>query len=107
MKRSTRCPTCHRALRRSNPANARLWALYHVIAEKVRPGGESFSADTWHHYCKSRWLGCDDVKLPNGKILTIPRSTAALDADEFSAYMERVEAWAAERGVYLDEEIAA
>ena len=96
-----RCPTCGRRHRRSNPANSRYWSLLHAIADKVKPAGVSFSADSWHQYCKSRWLGCDDVPLPNGKVLTIPKSTAALDVAEFGEYMDKVEAWAAERDVWL------
>lgn len=101
--RSDRCPTCHRRHTRTNDANRRYWLLLHAIADKVRPGGNSYSADTWHTYCKSRWLGCDDVALPNGKVLTIPRSTAALDVAEFGDYMDAIEAWAHERDVWLED----
>lgn len=103
-----RCPTCHRLHKRSHPQNARLWALYHELASKLRPGGVAYSAEQFHIYYKSRFLGCDDVTLPNGKTLSIPRSTAGLDVAEFSAYMDQVEADAALRGVYLsDLEFAA
>ena len=102
-----RCPTCHRKHRRSNPANARYWLLLHAIAEKVKPGGNAASADTWHLWAKSKFLGCDDVKLPSGKTLTIPRSTAALDTAEFNDYMTAVEAWAATRDVWLDDVVNA
>jgi hypothetical protein len=105
-----RCPTCHRKHKRGNPANARLWALYHEMAAKPWPdydddgvqiGWVRHSAETFHIYYKSRFLGCDDFSLPNGKTLSIPRSTANLDVAEFSAYMDQVEADAALRGVFL------
>ncbi|MGH6794636.1 MAG: recombination protein NinB, partial [Methylocella sp.] len=102
-KHDARCPVCHRRNRRSNPQNARWWMLMHVLADKLKPGGISYSAETWHQYSKSRWLGCDDVRLPNGKALTVPRSTAQLDVAEFADLMTQVEAWAAERGVWLDD----
>jgi hypothetical protein len=35
--------------------------------------------------------------------LVVPLSTADLSVEEFSAYLDAVEADAAERGVYLDE----
>lgn len=98
-----RCPTCHRKQRRSNPANASYWALLHEIAETLRPNGQTFSAEQYHVYFKSRFLGVDDVRLPNGNVMTIPRSTANLDADAFSEYLSKVEADAAARGVFLDE----
>lgn len=104
---SDRCPACHRRMTRTTQANARYWLLLHAIADKVRPGGNAYSADQWHVYCKSRWLGCDDVTLPNGKTLSLPRSTAGLDVAEFNDYMGRIEAWAGERDVWLDEEYAA
>jgi hypothetical protein len=97
-----RCPTCHRKHKRSNPANALLWALYHAMAERDW-NGQRYSAESFHAYYKQRFLGADDVLLPNGKTLTIPRSTANLDADEFSDYLAKVEADAAERGVFLSE----
>lgn len=98
-----RCPTCKRRHTRSHQANARYWLLLHAIAEKVKPGGASYSAEAWHTYMKSRYLGCDDVKLPNLKTLSMPRSTANLDVAEFNDYMTAVETWAGERDVWLDE----
>ena len=98
-----RCPTCKRRLKRNHDQNARYWALLHAIADKVRPGGNSYSAEQWHVYAKSRWLGCDDFILPNGKTLVIPRSTADLDVAAFNDFMTAVEAWAAERDVFLED----
>lgn len=98
-----RCPTCGRKKKRSSQANARYWALVYKIAENVKVGADVFSGPTWHIYFKQRYLGCDDIKLPNGTTMTIPKSTADEDSPEFSDYMTKVEAWAAEREVYLDE----
>jgi NinB protein len=96
-----RCPTCKRLLRRSSPQNARYWALLHKIAQEVLKG--MFSVESWHHYFKSAFLGCNEIALPNSKLLVIPYSTAGLDIAEFNDYMTKVEAWAAERDVYLDD----
>jgi rRNA maturation protein Nop10 len=98
-----RCKACGRKFRRSNPANARLWLLYHTLSEKLPVKGQTFSAETWHAYFKTRYLGADDVTLPSGKVLTIPKSTANLDTAEFNDYQTQVEAWANEHDVYLDE----
>jgi hypothetical protein len=103
------CPTCGARERRSVEANARYWKLLHLISDGVHPvdviTGESltYSADTWHLYWKGRILGCDDVKLPNGRVIVMPRTTTELDVPAFSAYMQEIEAWAAERGVTLPE----
>ncbi len=103
LKTYERCPTCKRKHKRSNPANASYWALLHQLAEKLRPDGKTYSAESFHAYYKSRFLGIDEVPMPNGTTLLIPKSTAGLDVEEFSAYLSQVEADAAERGVYLSE----
>ena len=102
--RSDRCPACRRRITRSSEANRRYWALLHVMSERIKPRGQTYSADTWHVWCKSKWLGCDDLILPSGKTLTLPRSTSELDTAEFNAYMTAAEAWANERGAYLEDE---
>ena len=96
-----RCPACGRRKTRSHEANRRYWLLLHLIAERVKPGGLSYSAEQYHIYFKSRFLGCDEVMMPNSKTAVIPRSTAVLDVSEFNDYMTQVEAWATERDVYL------
>lgn len=76
------------------------WELLHMMAARAW-NGQHYSADQFHEYYKSRFLGADDVRLPNGRTLTIPRSSADLTTEEFSEYLDRVQADAAERGVYL------
>jgi hypothetical protein len=98
-----KCPTCGRAEPRSTEANKRLWALYQLIADNVKPAGKEFSRETWHYYFKGLFLGCTDIPLPNGRIRTEPNSTRELDKRAFNDYMAQVEAWAAERNVYLEE----
>jgi MinD-like ATPase involved in chromosome partitioning or flagellar assembly len=60
------------------------------------------SADVWHHYAKSKWIGKEDVRLPNGSVITRVKSSAELTTDEFNKFMENVENFAAQWGVYLD-----
>jgi NinB protein len=105
--RLDRCPTCKRRHTRSSPANKRYWALLHVLAEKLPVRGTTYSAEQWHLWARSKWLGCADYTLPSGKTLVIPRSTATLDVAEFSDYMTALEAWANEHDVYLEDEIFA
>lgn len=105
--KQTRCPTCNRRHKRSNPQNARYWLLLHGIAGKLKPQGESYSAETWHVWCKSKFLGCEEVKLPSGKTLLIPNSTADLEIPEFADYMTKVEAWANEHDVWLEDGMLA
>lgn len=98
-----RCPTCHRLQKRSSEANRRYWALLHLIAERVKPEGEQHAAQTWHVYFKQRFLGVDEVKLPNGKTVLTPKSSAELDTSEFNDYVMQVEQWAHSRDIYLED----
>jgi hypothetical protein len=87
--------------------NALYWGLLNLMSEKIHPRGQTFSPDTFHLWAKSKFLGCVDHVLPSGKTLTIPNSTAALDTQQFSDYLDKVQAFAAERGVYLADMEAA
>jgi hypothetical protein len=98
-----RCPTCHRPKTRSSESNRRYWLFITLIAEKVKVQETYYSRESWHKYFAGKLLGMSDIKLPNGKILTNPVSTADLDNKEFAEYCDRVEAWAAEKNVWLEE----
>jgi len=98
-----RCPVCRRAYKRSSEANSRYWALMASISDALPVQGQTFSPAVWHEYFKQHFLGAKTFTLPNGKELVIPTSSASLDTQEFGEYMERVEAWAAKRGVFLQE----
>ncbi len=100
----TKCPTCGRRPKRGTQQNRLYWLLIHVIADKAwSKEGRSYSADTWHLHFRKTFLGAKDYDIPGGQTLTIPNSTADLSVDEFSDYVGKVEAWAAEQGIYLDE----
>ena len=98
-----RCPTCGRKQKRSSEANRYYWLLLHALAEKLKPAGEHYSSETWHSYFKLKLIGGDDIKLPNGKVIVMPKSSAELDKVEFQDYVTQVEVFANERGVFLDE----
>ena len=98
--RSDRCPTCGRRRKRSNPQNALYWALLQQMADQ-KWNGAQHSRTAFHLYFRGKYLGCDDVKLPNGTTMTIPKSTADLDVAEFGDYFDKVQADCAERGIYL------
>lgn len=97
------CPACGRKEIRSSEANRRYWALLHEIAEKVKPEGKEYSAETWHTYFKQKFLGNTEVNMPNGKTIQVPQTTTALDTSQFHEFSLQVEVWANNRGVFLPE----
>ena len=101
--RQNNCPACGRKIKRSNEANARYWALLHKMSQNIKTLDGKFSVAVWHEYFKSKYLGCDEIKLPNRKTLLITRSSSDLDTEEFCVYQTKVEVFAHEHNVYLDE----
>ena len=97
-----KCPTCgHDMTKRTGAQNRILWALYNVIADQLKVKGVTYNAATWNEYLKQRYLGCNDVVLPNGKTITLPVSTTTLSKEEFAEYFEKCLAWSAEHGITL------
>lgn len=74
----------------------------HEIADQLKPQGEAYSAETWHEYFKQRYLGAEEIKLPNGKTVQKARSTTDLDKAEMIDYLTKVEVWAASHGLYAE-----
>lgn len=107
--KSERCKACGRTVNRSTIQNARYWALLHKLEHLLVPDAWTrekryYSADVWHLHLKKTFLGCEDVRLPDGSTVPMPVSSATLDKVQFSNYLTAVEAFAAEHGVTLDSE---
>lgn len=98
MKQFSRCPTCGARHKRSNEQNAKYWMLLNEISEQIKPQGKVYSSEVWATYFKERFLGCDEIVLPNGKVRNRPRSTTSLDVEEMSDYITRIEVWFIEHG---------
>ena len=96
-----KCKTCGREEPRSSEQNRRYWKILAMMADKS-VSGTKYSSEMWHLYFKFKYLGAEDVKLPNGKILTQAKSSASLTKPEFNDYMIEVELWCNENGFYLD-----
>lgn len=78
--------------RRTLEQNARYWALLTEISKQApsHMGGEWHSPETWHMYCRRRFLGVEPGPFGEG----VPKSTAKLGIGAFGDYMTEIEAWA-------------
>ena len=103
MTRLLRCPTCGRKHSRSTEQNKYYWSVLNEIADQLKPNGHAYSAESFHLYFKQRFLGQDDIRLPNGKIFSQPKSTVDLDTTEMTEYITKVEEFATRYGVRFDE----
>jgi hypothetical protein len=88
---------------RSTEQNRRYWALLNEIAAQPVQG-KRFITEAWHEYFKGRFIGKEEIRLPNGDIFNRPISTTTLDVEQFGEYMTQVEVWAASHGILLGED---
>jgi hypothetical protein len=90
--------------KRSIEQNARYWGgVLPQIAEQVKVNDKLHPVASWHEYFKFRFLGAEEIEMPDGKTFVAPLSTAKLSVGEFGNYMTCVEAWGAERGVIFND----
>jgi len=96
-----KCPTCGRKRTRSSEQNKRYWAIISLLADK-EVSGTKYNIAAWHTYFKMKFLGAEEITLPNGKEMIHANSTK-LNVTEFNEYMTQVEIWANDHNIYLDE----
>lgn len=89
---------------RSIAQNRYYWALLNEIA-RHEVQGQRFVQEAWHEYFKGRFIGKEEIRLPNGSIFNRPISTTTLNAEQFAEYVTQIEAWAAQHGILLGEEV--
>lgn len=82
----------HKA-KRNTEQNKYYWRLLGFIAENAWVGGKQYPPLAYHEDYKIRFIGC--VDLPSGRVVGI--STTTLGEKEFSDYIEKVMADAAEQ----------
>jgi len=81
--------------KRSLEQNNRYWALMTAISKQAPAyqGGVWYSAEVWHAYCATRFLGMESGPYGTG----VPKSTSKLKVGEFCEYMVEIEIWAGEQ----------
>jgi hypothetical protein len=78
--------------KRSREQNKRYFGpILSAIVEQVVVDGRRYGKREWHHYFKGKFIGF--VELPFGGLT--PMSSKNLDVEEFSTFMQEVEAHAA------------
>ena len=89
--------------RRSTQANRYYWGV--VVKEvelRLRELGNDVDSDITHEFLKDRFLSTPLIGDGGEKIGELPGSTADLNTDEFTAYIEKIAQWAAESlGLYI------
>jgi hypothetical protein len=91
---------------RTTAQNALYWAVLHEIADQIKPGSE-YSAEIWHSYFKTLFLNGRVIELPNGNVIEQEPTTTGMTTAAFSDYVERVIAWATEKGLVWTDDLRA
>lgn len=80
----------HKA-KRSGSQNRMYWLLLTDIAANCWIDGRQYSKEAWHAHFAGEFIGWEE--LPGGR--RSPISTTTLSVAEFTAYIERIQAYAA------------
>ena len=83
--------------KRNAEQNKRYWGhVLKTITEQAFVNGHQFQSDVWHEMLARKFGVCDEVTLPDGEIVVRRKSTTQMSVAEFSEYMDRCEAYAAQ-----------
>lgn len=80
--------------KRSVEQNKRLHALLTTISECAFVAGRQYDMEAWKEYYRKRYIGTEEIDMPDGTRLERGISTTTLDVEEFSRFMTSVEAHA-------------
>ena len=80
--------------RRTSAQNALLWAVLTEIAVAVKVGGKEQEVEVWHEWAKQKFIGIEEVTLPDGTNIVRGLSTSRLNVADFSLMIDRLIAYA-------------
>ena len=99
-----KCKLCGQEPKRSLPQNNRLHLLFTEIAANVPASDGLYHPAMWWKACmKAQWLGFNEYRKSNGDIIYELKSTADCNVAELNDFMARVERWAAEHDIWLQD----
>lgn len=87
--------------RRSLSANALYWTWLDTIAERTSIKDHQLNKDDIHDVMRHLFLGYETKHIKNITIESQLKSTASLSPSEFCFFMEKINAWAVDRGILL------
>ncbi|MDR5802168.1 recombination protein NinB [Caballeronia sp. LZ001] len=79
---------------RSADQNRLLHALLNDIAQQAVIGGKQYEVDVWKEIVRCKFIGTEEISLPDGTRIERGMSTKTLGVGDFSNLIEIVRAWA-------------
>lgn len=92
---------------RTGAQNRLLHALLRDVAESVRVNGQTFSSDAWKEMFRRKFIGTEEITLPDGQRIERGISTTTLNVGQMAEAIDLFQAWLAQDFGYLPQEIAA
>lgn len=93
---------------RSIEQNAKLWATLSDVAEQVEWYGRKLDAESWKHIFSAALKKQDVVpNLDGSGFVVLGLSTSKMSVAEMRDMLELINAFCAERGVKLNDQVAA
>lgn len=83
----------HKA-KRSLEQNSRLHALLQDVAANAWVDGKQFDLDTWKEFFRRKFIGTEEIPMPDGSRIERGVSTTTLDVAAFSEFMTQIEEYA-------------
>lgn len=82
--------------KRSAEQNRFYWkARMEYIAENAWVNGAQFSKEAWHEFFADKFAARIELRLPDGELKSVRKSTTDMLVHEFSTYMVQIEAYCA------------
>ena len=80
--------------KRSSEQNSRLHALLSEVAAHAWIEGRQFDMETWKEYFRQKFIGTEEIMLPDGRRIERGISTTTLDVGAFSQFMDQITEYA-------------
>src|SRR5688572_18135230 len=83
--------------KRSNPQNRYYWGLVIPLVQNgIKDLGTEITKEECHEFLKAKLNSEELVNEETAEVITIPRSTTAMNKQQFSEYIEKIQQFAAE-----------
>lgn len=105
MSKPDLCPTCGRPPKLSDPQRDRYFAMIGNLLQ--HPKLAHLTKTQLDLYFRDKFLGGEEITLPNGKVVYQPHRLnrkAGPDVPTMSEFMDKIDGWCAEVGVWEVEE---
>ena len=77
--------------KRSLDQNKRLHAMLNEISQSAYLNGRRYEMEAWKEFYRSRFIGTEEIELPDGRRIERGISTTTLNKQEFADFLTAIE----------------